>query len=190
MNYDEFRKRIVEKVDLAQEMVRDGVRFVFDPTNAPEVQYHCPFHGKDNNPSSRFYRATSSLWCWKCHKWWDVVGYYSQKNGMTDIRAMYALAARDGIDIKDLYEHEKIAVVVPGFSLDTEDDTPLIKLKKIRTRLRMTMRGIAPVESYAAMVTAIMHTEFQLSKGVDVRSDIDKIEVKLNLMGEKYGQVV
>ena len=41
--------------------------------NNTETQISCPFHGDDLHPSARVYAETNTLYCWTCHKMFDVI---------------------------------------------------------------------------------------------------------------------
>ena len=50
-----------------------------------EEQISCPFHGKDNKPSARFYpespRGSSHVWCFVCQEQWDCIKLWKRFSG-------------------------------------------------------------------------------------------------------------
>jgi len=51
-----------------------------------EEQISCPFHGKDQHPSARYYpegKGLSGVWCFVCRERWDAIGLWKRFNGET-----------------------------------------------------------------------------------------------------------
>ena len=92
------RDLILQTVDFAQILLQYGTRFTFDPRKAVEVQLHCPFHGKDNKPSARYYRNTQSIFCWKCRKAWNVVSFVKDKEGFNYGETLHYILSRFKVD--------------------------------------------------------------------------------------------
>ena len=79
-----------------------------------EFQMKCPFHGKDNKPSAHVYDAGATFKCFTCHRYYDVVRFFMEKEGVDFKNAMYLLEKRYNIpklqnqDLRVLKdEHEK-----------------------------------------------------------------------------------
>ena len=56
-----------------------------------QSQISCPFHGADTHPSARVYAQTNTLFCWTCHKLWDVIAAEMQFTGSSLTDAVDAL---------------------------------------------------------------------------------------------------
>lgn len=81
-----FKSRIAqirEKVSAGDVLTRNGVALKWNGDR--EEQISCPFHGKDENPSARYFPdeddSPSHVWCYACHKRWDTIGLWIEFNG-------------------------------------------------------------------------------------------------------------
>lgn len=164
---------VIEKIDLAEVMLAYGVKFIYDPRRAAEAQYHCPFHGKDNKPSSRFYRATSSCWCWKCHKKWDVIEFVRDKESLSYTGAILHIIDRWRVDTSEIPDTPVLDLPVPQ-----KADNSSVELLRLRGLLR-EKRGRIPYEKYAAMFTAWQMIAWDKHKGKPVDAILPKLEQKL-----------
>lgn len=172
-NIAKMKALVLDRINLAEVMLEYGVRFLYDPRNAPEAQYHCPFHGKDNKPSARYYRDTKSCWCWVCHKRWDVVDFIRDKEELSYTSALLHIVRRYGLDISvipddpelDLKEKSKIS----------EDS---INLKVLRGKIK-DLRTTLPVDKYGVLVGAWYVVAYKMFVGAEVAGMIDKLDSKI-----------
>lgn len=70
--------RLRDKVEVADVLARHGHPLRYNG-HKPE-QFSCPFHGKDNKPSTRYYPATdgkpAGVWCFVCQERWDSISLF------------------------------------------------------------------------------------------------------------------
>lgn len=167
-----LKSLILEQVDLAEVMLSYGVQFAFNPRHAAEVQFRCPFHGKDQNPSARLYRNTQSCFCWFCKKKWDVVSFIQDKEGYGFLNALKFIVERYRVDTSSIPEDPEIKLDPPP-EVSNDD----VNLTCIRRRLQ-ELRGIIPLEKYRTLAYTYQMIGFYRSKEVDVSETIKKLEAK------------
>jgi len=169
-----LRELIVEKVDLAEVMVSYGVHFQFDPRGATEVQFKCPFHGKDTKPSARLYNRTKSCFCWVCRKSWDVVSFIMEKEELFFKQALLYLINRYRVDTSSIPD-------VPQLELKDDTITPEDKkvlFHRIHANL-LELRKKIPFEKYKALCSVFFMAKYQDYQKVDVTGNLKKIEEKI-----------
>jgi len=82
-----FRQWVRERIDQIRRQVscedvlaRNGVRLRYGGHKAE--QFSCPFHGKDNKPSTRFYPSEGGkpegVWCFVCQERWDAISLFKK----------------------------------------------------------------------------------------------------------------
>jgi len=170
-----LKELILEKVDLSEVMLQYGVKFVFNPHRANEVQYKCPFHGHDTKPSARFYRETKSCWCWKCHKYWDVVEFIKDKENLKYVSAILYIIKRYNIDTSSIPD-------APDLSEEKFFGNELnanLLLTKNHIRIK---RGQAPLVKYGALVTAWYMVAYHQSLGHNISEQLSKLDQKVGLL--------
>lgn len=168
------RDKVLKEVDMGRLMVDYGVSFSYDPIKADEAQFRCPFHGADNKPSARYYRATQSCFCWYCKKRWDVIGFVRDKEKLSYIDALNFLVRRYNVDLAGIPDKPTI-IHKQKVSLNHSE----IQYRYIKGRLR-SMRGKIPFEKYRALAGAYMMACYQGSIGQDIMPLLMKIESKIN----------
>lgn len=70
--------------------------------NGQEEQLSCPFHGKDNKPSARYYPDTDTMYCWTCQQSWDIFRYLGDKKDYDFGSSINFLLQKFGIDTSSL----------------------------------------------------------------------------------------
>ena len=77
------RHRVAEihrRVSCEDVLARNGVRLRYGGHKAE--QFSCPFHGKDNKPSTRFYPSEGDkpegVWCFVCQERWDAITLFKK----------------------------------------------------------------------------------------------------------------
>jgi len=166
------KELILKTVDLAQVMVESKVQFVYSPLAADEVQFSCPFHGRDNKPSARLYKSTKTCYCWVCKKRWDVIsftmereqfGYKAALNYIVDKYKVDTSSIPDDVDLKE--------TVIPKIS------NTRISMSFIKNRI-LEQKGKLGLEKYRALVTAYYMIMFGVSQKKDMTENIKKLESK------------
>lgn len=165
---------IVDRLSLAEIMVDYGVHFQFNPLLAQEVQFKCPFHGKDNKPSARLYNNTKTCFCWVCRKSWDVVSFVAEKEKFKYIQALKYLINRFKIDTSSIPDTPQIELKEQ--SVEYEDKK--VYFHKIKNNL-IGIRGKVPFEKYRALCAAYFMVKYQDSLGLDVLLSLKRIEDKI-----------
>jgi len=69
-----------DRVEVGDVLARYGSALRYNG-HKPE-QFSCPFHGKDNKPSTRYYPATdgkpAGVWCFVCQEKWDCIALFKK----------------------------------------------------------------------------------------------------------------
>lgn len=146
-----LKERILETVDMAEVMLSYHTSFLFNPRNADEVQYRCPFHGKDNKPSARYYRATQSCWCWVCHKRWNAIDYVKDAEGLSYYSAINRIIEKWKVNVDDILDAPRLDLTK---TKKVEESSTTFSLRILTGKIR-DFRGKIPVDKYAALVTAL-----------------------------------
>jgi hypothetical protein len=83
-------------------LVENGIDSVPDQTTPTQIS--CPFHGKDNRPSARYYPASGShsdyVRCYTCKENWDSINLLAKFRGLRFMQALSDLERRYGIKIQ------------------------------------------------------------------------------------------
>lgn len=166
----------MEKLDLATVMLSYGVSFVYSPKNAEEVQYRCPFHGKDNRPSARYYRKNNSCYCWFCKKKWTVIGFIQDKEKLHYLDTLLYIIDKYRIDTSVIPDDPEIKA--PEKPVLSEDG--IMRMQALNRLL--DLRGKIPLEKYALLTTAYQMISYQKNQGIS-------IDVPLTRLLEKLGDL-
>lgn len=209
-DFVKIRDLILEHLDMTQIMIDYGVDFIYNPLHMDEVQLRCPFHGKDNKPSARLYKATNTCYCWVCQKRWNGIDFIKEKEGFSYGAAINYILKKFNIDISsipDMPEKEdnpklieserKLAAPVgllfdSGFEPDAKitlsDDDRIRSLRKKLKGLRGTLveKGVLNLgqfEKFNLIVTAFYMVLYSASQGSKVSDQLTKIENKILRIG-------
>lgn len=175
---ERLKNLILEKVDLADVMVKYGVIFAFNPKVTDRVQYRCPFHGRDNKPSARIYRDTKTCYCWVCLKSWDVISFIQEKEGLGYREALMFIINKYGIDISSIPDEPKI-------SQKKSSSINLTNVYMISAENRIKeMKNKVNLEKYRVLVSFYLTTKFDAHSGKDVSKNLKKLESKMDEMEE------
>ncbi len=173
---EKLKELILSEVDLSKVMIDYGVEFVYNPELVDEAQLRCPFHGKDRKPSARYYRETQTMFCWVCHKSWDVIRFVMEKEQMYYKTALLHIVNKYQLDISVIPDEPEFIIekIVPisdtsVWTLDAEK-----KIKEFRNKLIY--------KRYSALVTAYHIIMFNSSKDIDISEDIQKLNNKLDTL--------
>ncbi len=169
-----LKELIIEKVSLADLMVSYNVEFQYDPRLAAEVQFKCPFHGRDTKPSARLYNQTKSCFCWVCRKSWDVVSFVQEKENLYFKQALLYLINRYKVDTSSIPDVPQIDFKTN--EVKTEDKR--VMFKRIHMNL-LSLRQKLPFEKFRALCGLFFMMKYQDSLEVDVLENLKKIEEKI-----------
>ena len=179
---DKIKDFILEHVDLAEVMLEYDVSFVFHPGNADEVQYRCPFHGKDNKPSARYYRHTQTCYCWYCKKSWNVIEFIKEKEVLNYYQALKYIPTKYKLDLSSIpdepefVEEKKEKEKVPVLS---ETDIRMTCVHKALLR----MRGKLVFDKYIILCVYFLSLAYRAAG--DIQDSLSKLEEKI-LKAEKW----
>ena len=172
-----LRELIIEKVELIDVMKHYKVKFAYSPDHADEAQFSCPFHGKDNKPSARYYRATKSCYCWVCRKKWDVVGFIRDKESLGFNAALWHLINWFHLDVSSVSDD-------PEFLLPKKDPVSEETIKSIMLKNKIQeLKGKVPFEKFNVLCSAYMMIMYEASRGIKILDKMDKLQSKMNVMG-------
>jgi hypothetical protein len=163
---------LVEKVDLANVMLRYKVKFQFDPHLANEVQFKCPIHGQDNKPSARLYNSTKSCYCWVCRKSWDVVSFTRDMEKLSFTETLQYMVNLHKVDTSSIPDGPNLDPYVAHCSEER------ILGQQIRTGIQ-SLRKKIPFEKYRALCVAFFMVNHAISKGADAKESLNKIQDKI-----------
>lgn len=163
---------IVENLELPLVMQSYGVDFAYDPTLADEVQFRCPFHGKDNKPSARLYNTTKSCYCWVCKKSWDVVTFIQERERLPFIPALKYIVDRYKVDTSSIPDEPDITFKKPKTSEIS------VEMKFILSSI-LSLRKKIPFEKYNALCGVYLMLDYSSSRGLDITESITKIKDKI-----------
>lgn len=167
------REAILDVVDLTTVMLSYGVDFVYSPQGLPEVQFRCPFHGKDDKPSARLYKETKSCYCWVCRKKWDVVSFIQEMEQKRYSEVISFIINKYHVDLSRIPDEPDIAS-----SPDPEISDVNVTLIRFQKNLR-ELRGRLPFEKYNPLCTALFMIRYYQKRGMDISESAKNLEDKL-----------
>lgn len=176
-NPEKLRELIIKEVDMAQVMLDYNVDFMYNPTLVDEAQLRCPFHGKDNKPSARYYRATQSMFCWVCYRSWDVIQFIMEIEQLYYKRALLFLIDKYKLNTSSISDDPVLPSLKLANSKAVSEES--IETKLVRKRIR-DFKGKIIFERYRALCCAYYMVLFKMSQGGNILEDIKKLEAKLN----------
>ncbi len=176
-NPEKLRELILKEVDMATVLLDYGVDFVYNPRLADEVQLRCPFHGQDNKPSARFYKATQSMFCWVCYKRWDVIQFVMEREQIYYTRALLFLIDKYKLDTSSISDEPQLKAPRLNNGTVTMSESS-VETKLIRKKIR-DCKGKIVFEKYRALCCAFYMIMFKMSQEGEVLTDIKKLESKL-----------
>ena len=171
---EKLKELILEEIDFSQVLLDYNVDFVYSPELVDEAQLRCPFHGQDNKPSARYYRETQSMFCWVCHKRWDVIGFIMEMEQVYYKSALLYIVNKYQLDVSSIPDD-------PTFNLEKKKGISKVTVDTINAKKSIKgLRFKISFERYRALVAAYYMIMFKSSKGGDILSDIQKLNSKLN----------
>jgi hypothetical protein len=172
-----LKELILKNLDMAKVMLDYKVKFMFNPMKVNEAQFRCPFHGKDNKPSARFYRESQTCWCWVCQKSWDVVSFVMDKEQLYFKQAINFIIEKYKIDTSSISEDPEFKPPVTKQVSETETDLICLH-RKIRG-----LRGKISFEKYKTACAAFYMIKFNQYLGKNILDSIKKFDAKLDSIG-------
>ena len=187
--FKQRKQQILDSVTAADILERNGV--ALDKKGLRPEQISCPFHGKDNRPSARYFpadpKSASHVYCFFCKQRWDAIGLWRKFNGDQEYKAALGSIER-AFGLKPPEEPKRVEkVVVP-------EDMKVVEslLKTCERRLKQDKLDI-PIESHLKLCR-IMDQQWDLFSNPP--SDPSKLKTHyavqrtqaekiLNLIGEK-----
>ena len=174
-----LKELIIEKVDLSEVMQDYNVDFVYNPSRIHEVQFRCPFHGKDNKPSARLYKETKSIFCWVCHKTWDVITFIRDKENISYKAAMGFIIRKYKVDTSSIPDGPSIDLTKHHSSISEIDKL----MPAIADRIN-ELKFKTPLDKYKILWSVYDKILYRSSKGEDMLSNANKLKNKVHtLMG-------
>lgn len=148
-------------------------------------QFSCPFHGKDNKPSTRFYpaegRKPSGVWCFVCQERWDAIALFRKFEQLEGpfTRVLASIEKAFGLPTPE----------VPREAIDSNREDPLETEVRLLTEVcERRLRGAKPrfsLESYLRVGSVLDRLDFQLRQGK--RTGAEALGVLRKLL-EKVGE--
>jgi hypothetical protein len=179
---------VLEKIDFTKVLLDYNVDFMYDPRKFDETQLRCPFHGKDNKPSARFYRETQSLFCWVCYKRWDVVAFVMEKENINFSYALKFLIKRYKLDVSSIpdepeFKASKLEPVTSDLFEDflkgsINDDFFNVEKKIVESDIR-SFKNKLEFKRYNALCTAFYMIMYSHYRGLDVVESLNKLKEKI-----------
>jgi len=168
-----LRDLILKTLGLDRVMLDYRVQFMLNPKGMNEAQLRCPFHGKDNKPSARYYRETQLFYCWVCQKTWDVISFIRDKEQLHFVGALQFLIEKYKIDTSSISDDPEI--VLPETKPVSESDIYVIYLKnKVQA-----LKGKLPFEKYRIICYAYYMLCYDQFLGTDILDKAKRLEEKL-----------
>ena len=171
------KELILSRLNLADIMLAYGVEFIYNPKLAEQVQFRCPFHGRDNKPSARLYNDTQTCYCWFCKKKWDVVSFIMQAENLSFRAALQYLTNRYRIDVSTIPDEPEIKKEKVTVSYDN------VNMMCLRNNI-VELRQKISLEKYARLCFVFLNVSYDFSRGLNVSESIRKIEDKVRTLKE------
>lgn len=171
-----LKELIIDTLDLGRVMLDYNVHFIYDPMVVDEVQYRCPFHGRDNKPSARFYRQTKSCYCWVCKRKWDVISFVREREALPYIQTLQYILAKYSIDTSSVLDEPDIRKRPPPSISEIST-----RMKSIKGKLH-SLRNKLTYKKYNAFCWSYHQVLFLFLKKKDVAGPLVKLESKLRGM--------
>lgn len=184
---------VLEKADFTRVLSDYKVNFMYDPQKFEETQLRCPFHGKDNKPSARYYKETQSLFCWVCYKRWNVITFIMEKEGINFSSALKFLVNKYKIDISSIpdepeFKSPKLQPITSDlfddFLNDSINDSFFdVEIKIVLNKIR-SLKNKIPFKKYSALCTALYMISYSNYCGLDVIESLNKLKEKIKTLKE------
>ena len=166
------KELIIEQLPLVDVMLRYRVGFVFNPRGADQVQFKCPFHGRDNKPSARLYNTTNSCYCWVCKKSWDVVSFIGDKENLNFVQSLKHIVEYYKIDTSSIPDDPTLEIKTTVISEAS------VQLGCLRSSIKDIKYKI-PLDKYKTVCLVYMMLEYAVYNGKFIVDDFKKLDNKI-----------
>lgn len=177
-------ENICAQVSAADVLSRNGLTLYKHGAQAEQIS--CPFHGKDNRPSAKYFPqegdSRSHVWCFVCRESWDVIKLWKKFTGterfgdvLRQLEEAFGLTAPES---PTTWVRERTRVDPLA-----EDSRQLLNLCESRLREH---RGAFEMKSHLRLGAALDHTRFYLECGhIDHAAAIERLKSILTRIREK-----
>ena len=171
---NKIKDLIIRDLDLTTVMLEYRVQFAFDPRHAPEVQYRCPFHGKDNKPSARLYKQTKSCFCWYCAKKWDVISFIRDKESLSYYQALKYIVSKYKLDLSSIPD-------TPELVIETKKEVlPELHLRiECARKSLLGLRGRLDFDKYNVLCAYFLFLLYKTNLQEDINGQLMTFEGKI-----------
>ena len=177
-------ENIRSHVSAADVLARNGVTLRKHGLQAEQIS--CPFHGKDNRPSAKYFPeeagGRSHVWCFVCRENWDAIGLWKKFTGserfsdvLRQLEQAFGLTAPEPptTRIRERAEVNPLA----------DESRQLLNL--CESRLREHRRAFE-MRSHLRLGALLDHTRFYLDSGhIDHATAIARLKSILSRIREK-----
>jgi len=149
-------------------------------------QFSCPFHGRDNKPSTRFYPATDSkpaaVWCFVCQERWDAIALFRKFEQMEGsfTHVLTSMERAFGIQTPEMPREAFALHTDDGLSAELEQLFATCERRLLGTKRKFT------VEGYLKVGSVLDRLRYQVEHGTRTQTDARSVLISvLNKVGEK-----
>jgi len=178
---DKLKEKITEYVDLATILKEDGILV----SGLSEEQIHCPFHGPDRKKSSRFYKATDTIYCWTCKESWDLFSYLIKRDSIGFKEVLDSLVKNYRVDTSGVPDAVEGAKQKRIKAKQSRYDQKKFYLEKLHTIVK-ELRNEIPQEKYTRLVFAYMLLKYSTE---DDKFEESLIKIRDAVIRLKKGEV-
>jgi len=176
--------QIHRQVSCEDVLARNGVRLRYGG-HKPE-QFSCPFHGKDNKPSTRFYPSEGGkpegVWCFVCQERWDCITLFKKFEQLEGpfTRTLTSMERAFGLQTPEM-PREAIR-----FDEDRAVSVELEQLFGVCERRLVGAKALFRCESYLKLGSLLDRLRYRLEHGTTTGPDVQKaLQQVLAKIGER-----
>lgn len=143
-------RNIHDRVTPSDVLAKNGVHLKYSG-HKPE-QFSCPFHGKDNKPSTRYYPEElgkpAAVWCFVCQERWDSIGLFKKFEQLEGpfTRVLALMERAFGLSTPDM-PREARRVLEPQENIDLRRLFEVCEHRLKGAKERFTLEGYLKVGS-------------------------------------------
>lgn len=171
------------KVQPEDVLTRYGVKLRFGG-NRPE-QFSCPFHGKDNKPSTRYYpaegRKPAAVWCFVCQERWDSITLFKkfEQLEVPFTRLITMMERAFGLPTPEMPKEAHLVS-------HPQENTEVLKLFEVCEKRLKSARTYFKLDGYLKVGSVLDRLQHQLQHGKqDPAKALMVLRQVLNKIGEK-----
>lgn len=179
-----LRIRLIhDKVRPEDVLERYGVRLRHGGHRAE--QFSCPFHGKDNKPSTRFYPSEgdkpSGVWCFVCQERWDAIALFKKFEELDGpfTRVLTLLERTFGLETPEMPRDAT-------FTVEDHVNAEVVQLFEVCERRLKSARPNFTMAGYLQVGSVLDRLHYQVQHGRQTVAQATKIlKQVLDKVGEK-----